>query len=248
LGRIYRNMKHICEFEEFEGHPINEGVIGDIWERFKKMIADLFSKKTPEAVTDKTTAPSKPPLPITGQHMLYLPHQQGPEGASRLVKIVKGEMKMDTATRNKLLNNMPSNIPEFEKVKTGPDQEAALAFLNYQKNTWDQYTKEAIAQINQPQFKRIKDAIDRIPESKFPKDFLYTVAYKESRLDPNPKRNRAYRGLFQIGDMAWQQLKKLDPKIYKGSIAPLDPKKNAQAGHDYLAWSYDLFEKKVKGN
>ena len=75
---------------------------------------------------------------------------------------------------------------------------------------------------------------------------MYTVAFKESSLNPQPKKNKSYRGLFQIGDLAWQQLKKINPKDFKGGLAPLEPKKNAQAGHDYLAWAYDLFEKKIK--
>jgi hypothetical protein len=243
-------VKHIKEYEEFELETkvLNEGFLGDVWERFKKMITDLFSKKPQQTTAQTSAQPSKPPLPIIGQHMLYLPHQQGPEGASKLVKIVKGEMEMDSVTRSKLLNNIPSSVSEYLTVKNGKSQEAALAFLTYQKNTWDKYMKEALEQIGKPEFKKVKEAIDKIPDSKFPKDFLYTVAYKESSLEPNPKRNRSYRGLFQIGDLAWQQLKKLDPQTYKGSVAPLDPKKNAKAGHDYLAWAYDLFERKIKSN
>lgn len=219
-------MKHIKEYEEFEFGPevLNESLFGDIWERFKKMISGLFSKKTSTS-GKPSSKPETPPLPIVGQHMLYLPHQQGPEGASRLVKIVKGEMEMDTSTRDKLLNNIPSSVPEYSIVKNGKSQEAALAFLTYQKTTWEKFMKEALVQIRKPEFKKVKEAIDKIPDSKFPRDFLYTVAYKESSLEPNPKRNRNYRGLFQIGDLAWQQLKKLDPERYKGAVAPLEPKK-----------------------
>jgi hypothetical protein len=242
-------VKYIKEFEEISSGHLNES-LGDAWERFKKKILDLFSKKEAEQAPKVVSAPvskipPKPPLPIFGQHMLYLPHQQGPEGASKLVKIVKGSAELDETLRKKLLNNMPSSDPGYQKVKAGPGREAVLAFLTYQKNTWDKYVKEATKEINLPENKNVKIAIDSIKDRKLPKEFLYTVAYIESRLQPKPKKNPSYRGLFQIGNLAWEQLKRINPLSHKGKIAPLDPHKNSQAGHDYLSWSYDQFEKKI---
>ena len=246
-------MKHIKEFCEFDVNymALNESDFGDAWERFKKTISELFSKKkvveTPKPVAAPTPAPPpKPPLPIYGQHMLYLPHQQGPAGASKLVKIVKGESELDEPLRKKLLNNTPSADPGYSKIKTGPGKDAVLAFLTYQKNSWDTLSKEALREINLPENKIVKQSIDNIKNRKLPKEFLYTVAYIESRLKPKPERNKEYRGLFQIGKLAWDQLKKINPFTHKGSLAPLNPGKNAQAGHDYILWSYDQFEKKVK--
>jgi hypothetical protein len=239
-------MKHIKEYEEFESaEALNEGLIGDIWERFKALIKKIFLKPEGKAkVPSKTTTPAVPPQ-LEGKHMLYLPHQQGPSGAAKIVKIVNGEEKLDTSLRNKLLNNMPSSDPRYLKVKTGKDKEAVLAFLDYQKGTWDNYEKEALSEIKDPKHIKVKTAIEKVQNKQLPVDFLTTVAYKESRFNPNPPTNKSYKGLFQIGDLAWQQLKRLNPRKYKGSSPPLKTTLNAQAGHDYLKWSYDQFEKLV---
>jgi hypothetical protein len=244
-------VKYIKEFEEISSSDFLNESLGDAWERFKKTILDLFSKKEVEQTPKVAPAPApkippKPPLPIFGQHMLYLPHQQGPNGASKLVKIVKGESELDEPLRKKLLNNTPSADPGYSKIKTGLGKDAVLAFLTYQKNSWDTLAKEALREISLPENKTVKQAIDNIKDRKLPKEFLYTVAYIESRLKPKPEKNKEYRGLFQIGKLAWDQLKKINPSNYKGFLAPLNPIKNAQAGHDYILWSYDQFEKKVK--
>lgn len=234
-------MKHIKEYEEFNyEQPLNEGFVGDIWERFKALVKRLFSG-TPKPL-NKPKAPTVPPQ-IEGQHMLYLPHQQGPSGAAKIVKIAKGKEKLDSALRSKLLNNMPSSDPNYNKVKTEKDKNAVLAFLDYQKSTWGSYEKQALTTIKDPANIKVKKAIEKVSNRKLPVEFLTTVAYKESRFNPNPPSNKAYRGLFQIGDLAWKQLKQIDPVKYKGSKPPLNTTLNAQAGHDYLKWSYDQFEK-----
>ena len=236
-------MKHIKEYEEFSpSESINENLVGDIWERFKALIKRLFTS-TP-APAAKPKGPTVPPQ-IEGKHMLYLPHQQGPSGAAKIVKIAKGKEKLDTALRSKLLNNMPSSDPNYNKVKTLKDKDAVLAFLDYQKNTWGNYEKDALTKIKEPENLKVKKAIEKVTNKQFPVDFLTTVAYKESRFNPNPPTNKSYRGLFQIGDLAWKQLKQIDPLKYKGSKPPLNTTLNAQAGHDYLKWSYNQFEKLV---
>lgn len=236
-------MKHIKEYEEFEpSESLNEGLVGDIWERFKALMKRIFGKTE---VKPKTPAAPTVPPQIEGKHMLYLPHQQGPSGAAKLVKIAKGQEKLDTAMRSKLLNNMPSSDTRYAKVKTGKDKEAVLAFLDYQKGTWKNYEKEALSEIKDPKHSIVKKAIEKVPNKQLPVDFLTTVAYKESRFNPNPPTNKSYRGLFQIGDLAWKQLKQINPQKYKGSKPPLNTALNAQAGHDYLKWSYDQFEKLV---
>lgn len=236
-------MKHIKEYEEFgPAESINENIIGDIWERFKALVKRLFVG-TP-APASKPKAPTVPPQ-IEGKHMLYLPHQQGPSGAAKIVKIAKGKEKLDAALRSKLLNNMSSSDPNYNKVKTLKDKDAVLAFLDYQKNTWGNYEKDALTKIKAPENLKVKKAIEKVTNKQFPVDFLTTVAYKESRFNPNPPTNKSYRGLFQIGDLAWQQLKKIDSSKYKGTRPPLNTTLNAQAGHDYLKWSYDQFEKLV---
>lgn len=237
-------MKHIKEYEEFNYDEIlNEG-LSDIWERFKSLVKRIFGMEDEKP----QISPIKPKTPpeIEGKHMLYLPHQQGPSGAAKIVRIAKGQEKLDPALRSKLLNNMPSSDPRYAKVKTGKDKEAVLAFLNYQKGTWSNYEKEALTEIKNPKNLKVKKAIEKVLNKQLPSDFLTTVAYKESRFNPDPPTNKSYRGLFQIGDLAWGQLKKIDPKKYKGSKPPLNTVLNAQAGHDYLKWSYEQFEKLIK--
>lgn len=238
-------LKHIKEYEEFSGEPLNEG-IGDLWDRFKKKMRSIFSsddpkekKKTPPQVKKKNEDL------LLGDHMLYLPHQQGPAGTAEIINVLRGKEKLSPEMRNKLLNNMPSSDPRYNRVKSGKDIDAAKAFLEYQKSTWDQYKKEALLKIKEPQNSKVKKALESIPNRKLPLDFLTTVAYKESRFVPVPKTNTSYRGLFQIGDLAWKQLKTEFPEKYKGAKAPLDPFKNAQAGHDFLDLSYKQFDKKV---
>jgi hypothetical protein len=225
---------------------VNEGFIGDIkdiWNSFKKVVEKILKKQEQKR---KTATPQiKKSSPLDGQHMLYLPHQQGPSGAVKLVDVYLGKKKLDSYDRTKLLKNMPSSDPGYQKVLKGKDREAVSAFLNYQKNTWNDYQKEALSKIKLPENKVVKKAIDKLTNPNFPKEFLTTVAYKESRFVPNPPTNKTYRGLFQIGPAAWTQLKRINPVKYKGSVPPIDPIRNTQAGHDYLKWTYEQFEKNV---
>jgi hypothetical protein len=250
-------LRHITEYNSFEPtqERLNEedlaatGDPGDIWERFKKTIASIFSPSSnpPKKPTAKPAAPPKKAedSPLVGEHMLYLPHQQGPAGAADIVRVAKGTKPLEPALRAKLLNNMPSSDPRYATVKNGKSIAAVMAFLSYQKGTWEGFKKDAMQQIEEPQNKPVKDAIKAIKEPKLPFDFLATVAYKESRFVPNPAGNKSYRGLYQIGDSAWDELKRLFPTKYKGGKAPLNPAKNTQAGYDLLVLSYDGFERRV---
>jgi hypothetical protein len=245
-------MIHIKEYNSFnyDSSNLNEddGVGDGIWNRFKTIIGNIFRPSDEPA-----DAPKKPAAPVqkaadsplVGEHMLYIPHQQGAEGAAKLVRIAKGKEQISPGLRSNLLNNMPSSDPGYATVKTGKSIAAVLAYLNYQKSTWEGYKKEAMQKIAEPKNAPIKNAIKVIKNPQFPFDFLATVAYKESRFVTNPPTNKAYRGLFQIGDMAWKELKRQFPAIYKGSRAPINPAKNTQAGHDLLVAAYNAFEKKI---
>jgi hypothetical protein len=243
-------LKHIKEYEEYNflDDTINEG-LGDLWDRFKKAVGDFFSrKKTIIKKPGVKAAKIMDPTLITGEHMIYLTHQQGPTGLANIMDILRGEVEIQQDSRDKLLNNMPQSDTRYAKVKNGKSKEAVKAFLEYQQSTWGQYKKEALAKINEPQNAKVKQAIEKakskIPE--FSKDFITTVAYKESRFNPDPKTNKAYRGLFQIGDSAWTELKRIYPSKYSGIKAPLSPIKNTEAGCDYLKLVYDRFEKLIK--
>ena len=233
-------MKYLKEYKEFE----LEGSINEqenLWDKFKNTILNFF-KGNPKAKDPKSNT-AKTIDVISGTHMLYLPHQQGPTGAAKIIRIAKGLDKLDPQLRSNLLNNMPSSDPGYQKVKTGKSKEAVIAFLRYQKDTWHKIETEALREINNPKNAKVKAALYKVERSNFPDHFLTTVAYKESRFDPDPKTNRSYRGLFQIGDSAWNTLKKLNPTKYKGPRAPKALKANAQAGHDYLRWAYEQFQK-----
>jgi hypothetical protein len=237
-------MKYLKEYREFnhEFTGINEQE--GIWDKFKKTVLDFFTSKP--SVVDKKPKTAKTIDVINGPHMLYLPHQQGPTGAAKLVNIIKGKEKLDSTLRGNMLNNMPSSYPGYNTVKTGKDKDAVTAFLMYQKDTWKKLESEALKEIKDPKNAKVKEALFNIRSSEFPNNFLTTVAYKESRFDPNPKSNPSFKGLFQIGDSAWQQLKKIDPQKYKGSKPPLKVTKNVEAGYDYMKWAYEQFEKNLK--
>jgi hypothetical protein len=238
-------LKHIKEYEEYNSSDeiLNEG-LGDLWDKFKRAVGDFFGRKKSTEAKPKAIDTNL----ITGEHMVYLTHQQGPTGLANLMDILRGDIKMQPDSRNKLLNNMPQSDPRYVQVKTGKSKQAAKAFLEYQQSTWGKYKKEALSKINDPQNLKVKQAIEKakvkVPE--FSKDFITTVAYKESRFDPDPKTNKAYRGLFQIGDSAWSELKRVYPLKYKGAKAPLTPIKNTEAGCDYLKLVYNRFENLIK--
>ena len=235
-------MKYLKEYKEFAfNNSINEQE--SLWDKFKNTILNFFTG-SPKA-KDPASNAAKTIDVISGPHMLYLPHQQGPTGAAKIIKIAKGLEKLDQQLRSNMLTNMPASDPGYNTVKTGKDREAVMAFLIYQRDTWRRIEKEALREINNPKNAKVKQALFNIKPSSFPDHFLTTVAYKESGFNPNPKSNPSFKGLFQIGDSAWEQLKKIDPKKYKGSKPPLKLSKNVQAGHDYLKWSYDQFEKNI---
>ena len=46
--------------------------------------------------------------------------------------------------------------------------------------------------INNPKYSKAKKAIDAIKDPELPKEFLTTVAFKESSLNANPPTNKTY--------------------------------------------------------
>jgi soluble lytic murein transglycosylase-like protein len=75
-------------------------------------------------------------------------------------------------------------------------------------------------------------------------DFLTTVAWIESRFDPKAGKTRPYKGLFQIGNDAFSDLKKTykNRAYSNSSVIPMDTVENTQMGNDYLKWAYDRFQ------
>lgn len=236
----------LLKYSEFVNQKVNEGILNEqgmapVWWKIQAWWKSLWNRKKPKG--DVASAPAY----LTGKHLLYIPHQQGPVGAAAIVNAAMGRGSLEPRTRKNLLGNVPTNTKYYNTIKDPKksDKEAAIAFLTYYSDNWNKLEKEAMSLINNPKYSKAKKAIDAIKDPELPKEFLTTVAFKESSLNPNPPTNRTYKGLFQIGPAAWAELKRVLPTKYKGSAIPLDPKKNAQAGHDYLKLTYDRFQKKI---
>jgi len=242
----------IKKFDEFLNESsisgeLNESLPFPVWQKFA---LDLFLiwKKWKQKQNPAKPVPPKAPSYLTGKHMLYIPHQQGPAGAASIFKAAKGVGELTDSMRKKMRTNVPTGSA-YEKViadANKSDKEAAIAFLKYYSENWSTIEKQALSEISKPQHAKVKKAIDEIKDPKLPKEFLYTVAFKESTLGTRQRSGSQYKGLFQIGPLAWQELKNKLPKAYKGSVIPVEFSKNAQAGHDYLDLTYKAFKKKVE--
>ena len=236
----------LLKYSEFVEHRINENSLNEqgmaaSWLKFQGWWKNLWNKKKPKE--NVASAPSY----LTGKHLLYIPHQQGPVGAATIVNAAMGKGELGPNVRKNILGNVPTNSKYYNIIKDPKKsgKEAAIAFLSYYSDNWTKLEKEAMSLINNPKYLKAKKAIDSIKDPQLPKEFLTTVAFKESSLNPNPPTNKTYKGLFQIGPNAWAELKRVMPTKYKGSIIPIEPRKNAQAGHDYLKLTYDRFQKKI---
>lgn len=158
--------------------------------------------------------------PVTGgdqDYLEYLHHNQGPAGAAGLIKAYLGEDKLHPSTSansGKYLTNqiyIKELIPQVQNaVNSGDHQRAAALFLGYLKDLWDKKEKQTLEVINKPQYKDVKDAIDRAKQdvgSNFSSDFLYTTANVESGLNPNSGKgtNPMYGGLFAMTEEAMRK-------------------------------------------
>lgn len=242
-------MGRVKNFQEFSGSNLNEGILNEswpVWDSFLNWLVGLFKKtETKESPEQKKT--QEPPKYLTGQHMLYIPHQQGPLGAKVIYQAARGKSKMSPELKYKLSVNVPTGSEYYKIIKDlkSSDKDIAIAYLKYYQENWERIKNEAMALINRPEYKKVKEAIDKIQNPTLPKEFLYTVAFKESSLRENPGTKK-HVGLFQIGPLAWGELKRVYPTKYKGSVIPKDAVKNAQAGHDYLSYTYEQFKKKIE--
>jgi peptidoglycan hydrolase-like protein with peptidoglycan-binding domain len=140
-----------------------------------------------------------------GDYIYYLQHQQGVAGASGLVKAAAGEGKLHPATRANNGRYLVSNMPDkgianqiSQAIQSNDDQRAAILFLNYWANFWKDKRSKALAAINDPKNSEAKEAIESI-KTPIPKEFLITVAFIESGLNPKAG-NSNYKGLFAITD------------------------------------------------
>jgi len=242
-------MKNLLEYDKYvmPSAPVNEGFVTDIFPAFLKWLREWFNKKKNDRNMIFQLPTGLLPQEIEGDHMMYVPHQQGGRGAAKLFLAAKGQYKLTEEDINKLKNNMPASDPNY-KIVADPkktSKERALAYFKYWKKTWENYKRDAKANIaSHPEVQKGIAKVDDKHPKFFSNDFLTTVAWIESRFDPKAGKTRPYKGLFQIGSDAFSDLKKTyKNRIYSNSsVIPTDTVENPQMGNDYLKWAYDRFK------
>jgi hypothetical protein len=242
-------MKHLLEYDKYvePNVPISEGIVDDLYPKFVKWVKSWYTKifgsgnstSFPAGVAAQSTPPE-----ITGEHMLYVPHQQGGRRTAKLFLAAKGQYNLTPEDVDKLKKNMPSADPGMSVLNNpkASSKDKALAYFKYWKGQWDKYSKEAKQNI--VNHKEVKTGISSISPKYFSQDFLETVAWIESRFDPKAGAQKTFKGLFQIGPDAMKDLKRKYPdrKYSKLTKIPMDTKQNPQMGNDYLNYAYDRFK------
>jgi hypothetical protein len=183
--------------------------------------------------------------------VLYMQHQQGPAGATGIVKALEGTGKMasDTVATKKgtkyanLVMNVPSDRPQVKSniikaLDKGDQKTAAGLFLSMWKEKWVSKQKQAKIEIEKPKNATVKSAIKKYSAMyKVPFDFAITVAMIESGLNPK-SGNATYKGLYAM----------VPTSNYNGATFAMgakwaDPEVNANAGIKLLAHDITLFRK-----
>jgi hypothetical protein len=242
-------MKHLFEYDKYvmPSAPVNEGFVTDIFPAFLKWLREWFNKKANDRSEIFQLPTGLLPQEIEGDHMMYVPHQQGGRGAAKLFLAAKGQYKLAEQDIDKLKANMPASDPNY-KIVVDPkktSKERALAYFKYWKKTWENYKRDAKANIaSHPEVQKGIAKVDDKHPKFFSNDFLTTVAWIESRFDPKAGKTRPYKGLFQIGNDAFSDLKKTykNRAYSNSSVIPMDTVENTQMGNDYLKWAYDRFQ------
>ena len=241
-------MKHLFEYDKYvmPSAPVNEGFVTDIFPAFLKWLREWFNKKA-NARNTVTQIPTGLPQGISGEHMLYIPHQQGGMGTAKLYLAAKGEYELTATDITKVKNNMPASDLNYTIVvdPNKTSKEKALAYFKYWKDKWEFSKGKAKADIaSHPEVQKGIAKVDANHPKFFSNDFLTTVAWIESRFDPKAGKAGPHKGLFQIGSDAFSDLKKTyKNRVYSNSsVIPMDTVENTQMGNDYLKWANDRFQ------
>ena len=245
-------MKHLLEYDKYVQPvaPINEGFLDDLYPKFVQWVKGWYNKIFGDG---KPAAPSQGvasniPSELMGEHMLYVPHQQGGRRTAKLFLAAKGKYKLENEDIEKLKANMPSSDPGFSVLNNASKSSAekALAYFRYWKKQWEKYEKDAKENIAKyPEVKKGIEKSDAKHPKNFSTNFLTTVAWIESRFKKDAgAKGKQYKGLYQIGPLAFQDLKKnfKDREYVKKKAIPMDVIENPQMGNDYLKYSYDRFK------
>jgi hypothetical protein len=208
-------MRRIKNFGDYVNEANTSSVLASIWnDAISGMNSNTDSGSSDpsmgrlkkENVLDKT--------PGNDDYLIYLQHQQGAAGVAGLVKAMNGTGKLhpDTIKTKKgkkyanLMGNIPSDISaEVKKsiesdLDNGDQKSAATKFTNIWKEKFNKAYSEANKKILDPKYSKISKAImEACIETGVPFDFAVTVAYIESKFDPNAvSYNGRYKGLFQM--------------------------------------------------
>jgi hypothetical protein len=216
-------------------------------------------QNTPETTTGNTETSISNAMNATSgiqsqgndDFVLYMQHQQGPAGATGIVKALEGTGKMakDTVATKKgtkyanLVMNVPSDRPQVKSaiikaLDKGDQKTAAGLFLSMWKEKWFAKQKQAKVEIEKPKNGVVKSAIKKYSAMyKVPFDFAITVAMIESGLNPK-SGNATYKGLYAM----------VPTSNYNGATFAMgakwsDPEVNANAGIKLLAHDITLFRK-----
>ena len=135
------------------------------------------------------------------EYLMYMAHNQGPAGASWLVKSMLG-----LGDKLPPWKNIKGNIPGKyypgigEQIRaahsSGDSKKAATLFLNMWKDRYNKIKKEALNYLNQPKNAEVKRVLES-NAGQVPLDILATFAYIESALNPKAG-NATYKGLFAL--------------------------------------------------
>jgi soluble lytic murein transglycosylase-like protein len=144
----------------------------------------------------------------------WLSHNQGSFGAAELLKVALGSQNGFSSKSRPMFmegwrrggsNHIVGNVGDRgwdgdykKRIKAaydqGNDQLVAKLFTEYQKKKFDQMLINGRQNINKhPNLKKIFDKYKNV----FPADFLYAVAYQESKFNPKGGNNK-YKGLFAL--------------------------------------------------
>jgi len=144
----------------------------------------------------------------------WLSHNQGSYGAAELLKVALGTQKSFSSKSRPMFmegwrrggsNHIVGNVGDSgwdgdykKRIKAaydqGNDQLVAKLFTEYQKKKFDQMLVNGRQNIGKhPDLKRIFEKYKNV----FPLDFLYAVAYQESKFNPGEGNNK-YKGLFAL--------------------------------------------------
>ena len=92
-------MKHLLEYDKYvePSAPVNEAFIFDMYPKFISWLKGWYKKLIGSNTTDSAKKPIASNLPdeMQGEHMLYVPHQQGGRGSAKLFLAAKAEANIN---------------------------------------------------------------------------------------------------------------------------------------------------------